>query len=792
MLRLPERLKRGLIDWGLLSLCVYSLTLPALHLFSLEEESLRSLLLTAVLAAAVCFVSALPRRWMRALGRLLLAVTALRWALASPLLSAARALLAASAAYRPAQHIVLLYADLLVPLFIALMIPYVRLLMQGEPGFSSPLLLTNVLMIWFAGARGNLTPYLPAMATLPLLYAYAAQAQGWQAGKGRGRAFLKALPVAALIALLAFALTPPYRSTLPPLEEKADELRQLINDYFFFTDSRENFSLASEGYQPMGEKGLGGKPAISNTPVMEVQTDSRVYLRGSILNQYNGRAWYDTLSNERYGYASVRFAGLRDALLDADLPQEALRLGARSLEIGLLSPMPSTLFVPQRLRTLSTQEGMVPYLNAASELFITRNLEPGDRYSLSYEPYVAGTAQTDSLADRLSGAEDARYEELKKDYLQLPAHLKPEGQVATLARSIVGGETQPYRMATLIRDYLKANFTYTLNVKDAPQDLDFVAHFLQTQEGYCTYFASAMTVLARSVGLPARYIEGFVASPAEGGGPSLVTGQHAHAWTEVYIPALGWVTFDATATTGDLPPQPEGDMGGGPDDSAPPEEPQQEPQPTAGPDESPSGASDPTPNPEPTPPPPEERQEPETQRGGGHLPWLWLLLILACAALIAQRIRATEPGRRAARESDPAAKLMIYWQALCAALALQGLPMQPQETLRAFARRIAPDDIGLRRLAESVSALLYGRKTPAEQDVTAARLYYQSAYMALPRRRRARLILSRLGQDLRLQLRRAGQAALGALRALWRRLTAAMAGKGQRRPRRGRRRRGKG
>ena len=79
---------------------------------------------------------------------------------------------------------------------------------------------------------------------------------------------------------------------------------------------------------------------------------------------------------------------------------------------------------------------------------------------------------------------------------------------------------------------------------------DFAAHFLfEVMEGYCTYFATAMTVLARSNNLPARYVEGFLADP-QGQGSITLNGTNAHAWTEIYFPELGWVVFDATAQQG--------------------------------------------------------------------------------------------------------------------------------------------------------------------------------------------------------------------------------------------------
>lgn len=106
-----------------------------------------------------------------------------------------------------------------------------------------------------------------------------------------------------------------------------------------------------------------------------------------------------------------------------------------------------------------------------------------------------------------------------------------------------------------------------------------------------------------------------------------------------------------------------------------------------------------------------------------------------------------EPNRLAARERDSDKKLLIYWHALCRVLSLQGKASLPHETLSAYTQRIAPQDEGLRQLSSAVSALIYGKRPASEQQVMTARLYYQSSYTALPRHKRARLILSRLLND---------------------------------------------
>lgn len=767
MLRLPENFKRYLTDAIMLALCTWALILPVLQIFFFRHEIFFSLLVTCLLSLVLTAVPLLKNKF-RGIVYLLMAALLGLWMYQVQLPAAAAQILKGLIARQQVNHIITLYADLFIPTAIVGITLYIRLLIQGEPSFSAPLLLSNALMLWFSGARQGIADFLPAMMAVPLLYVYSNYLQDKGpalSSHSKSRSFLSAVPIALLIAVLAFAFTPGFRQTNPTLEKKADQLRQLINDYFFFTDSRENFSLSSLGYQPMGDKGLGGKPDISNIPVMEVETGKKVYLRGSILNLYNGRMWYDSVSNERYGYASLRFSALRDSLLDAGLPEVSLRAEALPIDISLLNPQPSTLFVPQRLRSLSLSEGMVPYLNAASELFITRNLQAGDHYELSYEPYIAGTKETDALADRLMSEEDSRYESLMEIYTQLPVHLQPNGQVTSLARQITGGETDPYRKALLIRDYLKKNFTYTLEVVPAPEDLDFASHFLfQTKQGYCTYFATAMTVLARTQGLPSRYIEGFIASPGTDGLPTVLTGQQAHAWTEIYIPALGWITFDATATTGELPaPQEE-------PESSPPDEgdPEQTPEPEENPDPEPSqepedqndGRQDkPSPKPSQEPensPPPEEEPLPEVGAKNSKV-WLWLLLLIALIALIVWRIRETQPHRRVQKLQDNSKKLLIYWQALSLAMLHSGKPMLTSETIRDYAGRTAPGDAGLFKLSDAVSGVLYGKYKAGDTEVTTASLYYQSAYAALSPLGRVKLIGKRLWLDLVKHINKVGQ-----------------------------------
>jgi len=121
-------------------------------------------------------------------------------------------------------------------------------------------------------------------------------------------------------------------------------------------------------------------------------------------------------------------------------------------------------------------------------------------------------------------------------------------RVRDLAAQITAQADNDYDRAKAIEAYL-VKIPYTLTPGPTPDGQDFVDYFLfDGREGYCTYYASAMAVLCRSIGLPARYIEGYIMPPeASQDGIYDVTNLQAHAWVEVYFEGFGWVPFEPTA-----------------------------------------------------------------------------------------------------------------------------------------------------------------------------------------------------------------------------------------------------
>ena len=98
-----------------------------------------------------------------------------------------------------------------------------------------------------------------------------------------------------------------------------------------------------------------------------------------------------------------------------------------------------------------------------------------------------------------------------------------------------------------IINYLK-DYPYNLKIEAPPANADGVDYFLFTQKtGYCTYFASALAVMLRSVGIPARMVVGFLPGQYDPKAHTyIIRDRDYHAWTEVYFPGYGWITFDPT------------------------------------------------------------------------------------------------------------------------------------------------------------------------------------------------------------------------------------------------------
>jgi hypothetical protein len=141
---------------------------------------------------------------------------------------------------------------------------------------------------------------------------------------------------------------------------------------------------------------------------------------------------------------------------------------------------------------------------------------------------------------------------MREIYLQLP---KLDPRIPELARQITVRADNPYDQARALESYLRSHYGYTLDLTGTPPP-DPLAYFLfEKRAGHCEYFASAMTVMLRSLGIPARLVNGFLTGEYNDvGGDFIVRASDAHSWVEVYFPSSGWLTFDPTPPAADIKP----------------------------------------------------------------------------------------------------------------------------------------------------------------------------------------------------------------------------------------------
>ncbi len=118
-------------------------------------------------------------------------------------------------------------------------------------------------------------------------------------------------------------------------------------------------------------------------------------------------------------------------------------------------------------------------------------------------------------------------------------------RLAQLAKDITAGQSSDYAKAEAIVNYFATGgFTYDMDYMPEDESIDYF--MFNSKTGSCTSYATAMTLMARSVGIPARYVEGFAAYEKDDDGEFTVKDTNAHAFVECFIPGAGWMTFDPT------------------------------------------------------------------------------------------------------------------------------------------------------------------------------------------------------------------------------------------------------
>jgi hypothetical protein len=295
--------------------------------------------------------------------------------------------------------------------------------------------------------------------------------------------------------------------------------------------------MATSGFSDQVELGELGRIRSDTRPVLHVETLSgdepasgAGYWRGLAFDRFDGRRWSVQPARRR------RLPGLVEWGIDVEIGGPAPDLVQRIAREPVAS---GVLFSAGRARKLS---GPLAHVERDTNGGLYVSAQADERVSYTVSSHSAVPTRTALVADR--AAPPPRDPER---YLQLPP-LSP--WVGELAVRIVEGAASDAERAARLEAHLRQNgrYSHTPPVIDPNDPRSPVEVFLERgSEGHCEYFASAMVLLGRSLGLPMRLVNGFAGGrPNRIGGFVTLSRADAHAWVELHFEGAGWVRYDPT------------------------------------------------------------------------------------------------------------------------------------------------------------------------------------------------------------------------------------------------------
>jgi len=337
------------------------------------------------------------------------------------------------------------------------------------------------------------------------------------------------------------------------------------------------------GFAETVELGDLGEIRSNQTPVMKVfvrgaPPASRVSLRwrGITLDEFDGTSWHVSRAmrdREKYVFARQRDFTVgqtpapntreRFELRPINTRTVFLRPEAHSLRMDLRFPqtfgppdvnslryqpvagnlffsrMHQLFYIQAEKRWLADHPWQQPKEGEFTRRFPRQ--EEGFSRPLAYE-VRSHVVAPGSEELRLDSTEDRPL--IRQFYLQLPGGMEP---IRQLARSIVRGSANRYDRAEAIERFLRREYLYTLTPPAGARGMSLEQFLLESKSGHCEYFSAAMAIMLRTLGIPTRVANGFLASEYNRFGDYYQVRQSdAHSWVEVFFPAHGWVPFDPT------------------------------------------------------------------------------------------------------------------------------------------------------------------------------------------------------------------------------------------------------
>ena len=274
---------------------------------------------------------------------------------------------------------------------------------------------------------------------------------------------------------------------------------------------------------------------LGDAPVMYVRTGAPAYWRGLVFDEYRNGAW--TTTNHGYReiqpYVAPRFLP----------PAPPDNLGTFVQTFRVLRPLPGVINAAYPIQSLYAPVAALRE-DAYGTFHTPQPLRPGQTYSVvSFLPNL-----TPALLRAAEPMDQEHLDSYPDNYSVYGDPGSVSARAANLAEEVTRGATTEYDKVMALTTYLQRNYRYTLDLPPVPAGKDPVDWFLfDVKTGYCEQFATAETLMLRSLGIPARLATGYATGDYDPILNQAVVREHdAHAWVEVWFPGHGWVPVDPT------------------------------------------------------------------------------------------------------------------------------------------------------------------------------------------------------------------------------------------------------
>ncbi|WP_203136139.1 transglutaminase family protein [Microbacterium sp. JZ31] len=292
----------------------------------------------------------------------------------------------------------------------------------------------------------------------------------------------------------------------------------------------------------------------ADVEVLRLRTDgsSPPYLRVATLTQFDGETWSPD--------------GTPRGTLDFPPVERGLTVVERTTTVEITRLTGEYLPVPYPATEVTGLVGQWTANDLNRTVTSDTTSALGQRYVVvSQDPQTSRERARDVMPRVEGGSEDFLSHPGDGRNYSFNALALPDEAVAAeiraQTREVIGDATNAYDALVAMQSWFRSGggFTYSL---EAPVEegfdgsgMDAIQRFLEVRSGYCTHFASTFAVMARSLGIPARVVVGFLPGTATGDEVDdqdvyAVLGSQLHAWPETYLDGIGWVPFEPTIGLG--------------------------------------------------------------------------------------------------------------------------------------------------------------------------------------------------------------------------------------------------